>query len=136
MVYCSEAIVPVSTDPLGKDALEKMILVVQKINEVFDHDLIVSKIVPTMHDTRTKTSKGILNEIQSEFYQTVTDPIRMNSKLREGAARHKPVLKYARSSNGGKDYAKLVKVVMRDEKKYGLTPIIEMNGRKAEEQEA
>jgi chromosome partitioning protein len=136
MVYCGEAIIPASTDVLGFDALRKMIKVVQTINEVFDHDLTVSKVVPTMHDTRTKLSKSILNDMQSEFYTLISDPIRMNSKIREGAKKHKPLIKYARSSNGGKDYTKLVKNILHDEKKFGLTPIIEMNGKKAEEQEA
>ena len=136
MVYCGEALVPASTDPLGFDALQKMVMVLQTINEVFDHDISISKVIPTMHDTRTKLAKEVLNDMQSEFYTSVTDPIRMNSKVREGAKRHKPVFKYARSSNGAKDYAKLVKVIMREEKKYGLTPIVEMNGKKAEEQEA
>ncbi len=136
MLYAGEAIIPASTDELGLDALRKMIMVLQKMNEVFDHDIIISKVVPTMHDTRTRLSKMVLAQMQSEFYTNISDPIRMNSKLREAPNRKKSVFKFARSSNGAKDYLKLIKSVIHDEKKFGLTPIIEMNGKQAEEQEA
>lgn len=136
MLYSSEAIIPASTDELGMDALRKMIMVLQKINEVFDHDITISKVLPTMHDTRTSMSKMMLSQMQSEFYTNIADPIRMNSKIREAPHRKKPVAKFSRSSNGAKDYAKLVKRVIHDEKKFGLTPIVEMNGKTAKEQEA
>ncbi len=136
MLYAKEAIIPASTDALGMDALKRMVIVLQTMNEVFDHDISISKVVPTMHDTRTKISKKVLAEMQSEFYTTLTDPIRMNSKLREAPDRKKPVIKFARSSNGCKDYAKVVQIIIRDEQKYGLTPIVEMNGKASEDIEA
>ena len=118
MLYASEAIIPTSTDLLGVDGLRKMVCALQKMNEVFDHDIVVSKVVPTLFDKRSNVCKNTLSVIQNEFYTIVSDPIRVNAKLKEIPSKKKPIFKYARSSNGAKDYEKLIKSVLRDERKY------------------
>jgi chromosome partitioning protein len=118
MLYADEAILPVSTDVLGVDALRKMVAAIQKMNEVFDHTLAVSKILPTMYDSRGKLSKNMLSVMQSEFYGIVSEPIRLNSKIRESPGAQKAVIEYNKSGKGAQDYKNFIKAVVRDETKY------------------
>ena len=117
LLFCSEAIIPASTDVLGFDAIAKIINFIQKTNEEFSHDLRVSKIVPTMHDQRNRICVQILKQMQNEYYELITDPIRVNSKLKEAPQEKKSIFAYDSTSRGAQDYEKLVRHVMRDEAK-------------------
>ncbi|MBT3304065.1 ParA family protein [Candidatus Woesearchaeota archaeon] len=117
MLFADEAIIPVSTDFLGMDALRKMAIAIKDLNQHFDHTLKISKVVPTMFDKRTKLSHKIMSEIQNEFYNIVTDPIRVDSKLKECPLEKKSIFAHAKSSKAAKDYMKLVTSLLRDEKK-------------------
>ena len=86
---------------------------IDKINEVFSHDIQTSLVVPTLHDARIKVCKETLKKMEKEFYGIVADPIRINSKLKEAPASQKSIFEYAKSSNGAKDYTKLVDQVLQ-----------------------
>ncbi|MBI2147809.1 ParA family protein [Candidatus Woesearchaeota archaeon] len=118
MLFATEAIIPTSTDILGVDGLNKMVLALQQINEVFDHSIMITKIVPTMHDARNRVCIESLKKIQSEYYQVVSDPIRINAKLKEAPSEQLSIFDYDNSSRGATDYKNLVKMVVRDEAKY------------------
>jgi chromosome partitioning protein len=118
MLYCKEAFVPVSTDYLGLEGLKKMIATVNTMNDVFEHDLKITKVIPTLYDARLKTCKESLAKIQNEFYEAATNPIRTNSKLREAPKASKTIFEYAKSSNGAKDYKQLVGHVLHDEGEF------------------
>ena len=49
------------------------------------------------------------------YYDIITDPIRINSKLKEAPEAHKSIFGYAKSSRGAEDYGKLVVQVINDE---------------------
>ena len=116
MLYADEAIVPASTDILGLDGLQKIAAAINKINEVFDHEIQISTVVPTMHDSRLKVCKAVLKEMNKEYFGRVSDPIRTNSKLKEAPSAKASIYEYAKYSNGAKDYRKLVELVIREEK--------------------
>jgi len=118
MLFANEAIIPVSTDILGVDGMKKMIMAIDKINEVFGHTCTVTKIVPTLYDKRNKVCKQALSKLQSEYYELVSDPIHMNSKLKEAPSVKQSIYEYAKTSSGARDYHALVKHVIRDEEKY------------------
>lgn len=115
MLYAEEAIIPVTTDHLGIDGMKKIMQAMEQINDYFEHNLIVSRIVPTRHDGRVKSSVKALHYLQNEHYQILADPVRINSKLQEAPAHKKSIFSYAPSSRGAKDYASLVQVVLSDE---------------------
>jgi len=117
MLFADEAIIPVSTDFLGMDALRKMAVAIKDLNAHFDHTLKISKVVPTMFDKRTNLSHKIMSEIQNEFYNIVTDPIRVDSKLKECPLEKKSIFAHAKNSKAAKDYMKLVTSLLRDERK-------------------
>ena len=113
--FCDEVIIPVSTDYLGYDALLKTIKTVEEINEEFDLNIKISKIVPTMYDQRLKISKDTLSLIEANYYTVTSNPIRVDSKLKEAPKAKKSIFSYAPSSKGAHDYNELVKRVMQDE---------------------
>lgn len=112
MSFCKEAFIPVSTDFLGFDALQKMHLVVSKINQSYNSGLKITKIIPTLFDKRNKICRQTLADIQNEFPSLTSYPIRINSKLKEAPKFGKSIFSYAKSSPGAKDYSKLVEDVL------------------------
>ena len=115
MLYAEEAIIPVSTDHLGIDALTKMKEAISNLNDYFDHTLRISRIVPTLYDARIRSSKEILAHLQNDHYEVLSEPIRTNSKLKEAPKEMKSIFTYAPSSRGAKDYQALVRLVLSDE---------------------
>lgn len=115
MLFSDEAIIPTSLDPLGVDSLKKMIARIQKLNLEAEHELKITKILPTIYDKRNKICNTMLQEITNEYYGLVSDPIRINSKLREAPGAKKSIFTYAPSSRGAQDYGKLVDSVINDE---------------------
>jgi chromosome partitioning protein len=118
LLFADEAIIPVSTEHLGVQALKKMLLAIESLNEVFRHHIRVTAIVPTMYDRRNKTCVDSIRLIRQAYDGVVTEPIRINSKLKEAPASGKPILAYAKSSNGAKDYELLVTRFMGKSKSY------------------
>ncbi|MFT4304827.1 MAG: ParA family protein, partial [Candidatus Woesearchaeota archaeon] len=118
LLYCNEVIIPTSSDYLGYESLKKMLVTLKEFVDRNSHDLVVSKIVPTLFDKRNKICKTILKKIQNEYYQYATNPINLNSKLKEAPMNKKSIFKYAPSSTGAKDYLALVKEILSDESKF------------------
>ncbi|MBD3164677.1 AAA family ATPase [Candidatus Woesearchaeota archaeon] len=117
LVYCSEAFIPVPTDYLGYDAVKKIIDAVLTINHAFGTKTKVTKIIPTMFDKRNRICKEYLDKMRSEFYDVISEPIRVNSKLKEAPKYGKSIFSYDKKSRGAQDYTQLVKSVINDEKK-------------------
>ena len=119
LFYAREVVIPVSTDILGYDALKKTLLQVEKLNKKFNHKLMVSSIIPTLHDSRNKVCKQILEQMKKDFTPLlVTDPVRANAKLKEAPRAHKSIFSYAKRSPGAQDYWKLVKLLWENEYMY------------------
>ncbi len=119
LLYSSEVIIPTSSDYLGFESLKKMIKTMKEFSDRHSHDIIISKIIPTLFDRRNKICNTILKKIQNEFYQYASNPVNLNSKLKEAPMHKKSIFKYAPSSAGAKDYLMLVKDVLNDEGKLG-----------------
>jgi len=115
LLYAEEAIIPVSTHSLSILGLKKMIDVIDEINETFEHDLMVSTIVPTMFDRRNRVCLESLRKIHEEFNGIAVDPIRINSKLIESPGSAKNIFDYAPSSRGAEDYKRLVDFVVKND---------------------
>ena len=111
LAYCKEVFVPTSTDFLGFDALKKMKEIVDEVNRAYYGNAKITKIIPTLFDTRNKICKQTLAEIKNEFGSKTSSPIRMNSKIKEAPKHGKSIFKYAKSSPGAKDYWQLVEDV-------------------------
>jgi len=76
-----------------------------------------------MYDKRNKLCPEMLKQMQNEYYEIMSDPIHMNSKIRECPLAKKSIFSHAKNSRGAEDYGKLVQSVMRDEAKYDKQPV-------------
>ncbi|PIN78884.1 chromosome partitioning protein ParA [Candidatus Woesearchaeota archaeon CG10_big_fil_rev_8_21_14_0_10_34_8] len=115
LLYANEAFVPVATDFLALDALKKITQTITEINELFDHDIKITQVIPTLYDQRNKACKQTLKDIKRGYEELVSNPIRINSKLREAPSVGKDIFEYAKRSSGAKDYLKLAKTVLEAE---------------------
>jgi chromosome partitioning protein len=115
LLYAQEAFIPASTDILGLDALRKVVKSIDALNERFGHTLEITRVIPTMFDKRNRICVECLTHIQNEFYEKVTAPIRMNSKLKECAKVKRSIFSYDNSSRGADDFRELVRQVLYDE---------------------
>src|SRR5690606_23009994 len=118
MLFSTEAFIPVSTDYLGLEALQKILSAIHTINDVFGHSLKVTKVIPTMYDARLKHCRESLAHIQNEFYEAATDPIRVNSKLKELPKHHTSIFLFDKKSNGALDYKRLINHIIQQEDEY------------------
>jgi len=118
LLYANEAFIPVATDYLSLDALRKMEATINELNELFNHNVRISTIIPTMYDKRIKSSLTILMDIKKGFSTKVAMPIRINSKLKEAPMKGESIYDYAKNSRGAEDYQKLVDKVITGEYLY------------------
>ncbi|MCK4670618.1 MAG: ParA family protein [Nanoarchaeota archaeon] len=115
LLFADEALIPSSTEALSFVGLQKILEVIDETNTLFDHDLVVAGILPTMYDRRNKICVQILGQMENEYNGMTLDPIRINSKLIEAPGHSKTIFDYARSSRGAVDYRKLVEFVLKND---------------------
>jgi chromosome partitioning protein len=120
LLYSDEVFIPVSTDYLGYNALKKTIEMIATINNVFESSLSITKIVPTLYEKRNKPCREFLDKLKNEFYDLLSEPIRINSKIKEAPKFGKSIFAYDKNCKGALDYLELVKSVMNDEQ-HGVT---------------
>ncbi|MBC8494818.1 ParA family protein [archaeon] len=136
MLFCKEAMIPTSADYLGYEGLVKMVTFLREFADYHDHDIMLSKVIPTFFDVRNKICSTILEKINNEYYQYVSGPVRINSKLKEAPMNKQSIFKYAPSSSGAKDYWALVQSVLSDEEKHKNNLYVESaSGIEVEEEE-
>jgi chromosome partitioning protein len=72
-------------------------------------------VIPTIFDKRNRLARDTLNEIKQGFNGEVTEPIRINTKLKEAPKNGKSIFDYYQSANGAKDYQKIVERLLKEE---------------------
>jgi len=115
MLYCDEVFIPVATDVLAVAGLRNMKEAVEKLNNIFNHTLRITKVIPTLYDGRSNVCKQALTIIREEFGKVTADPIKMNTKLKEAPKFGKSIFDYAKKSTGAKDYQLLVNSLLEPE---------------------
>ena len=115
LMFAKEAFIPVATEYLSIDALRKTNQTIEEMNDLFKHKIKITAIIPTMYDKRIKSCIKSLAEIKKGFNGLVTDPIRINAKLKEAPEKGISVFDFAKSSRGAKDYMKLIEKVLDGE---------------------
>ncbi|MEK6983517.1 MAG: ParA family protein [Nanoarchaeota archaeon] len=122
LFYANEVIIPVSTDILGYNSLEKTVKRIVEFKRINSHNILVSSILPTMFDKRNKVCNEILFKMRKDFTPLlVSEPIRTNSKLKEAPKSKMSIFSYDKKSSGAEDYWKFVKLVLENEYIYDLS---------------
>lgn len=121
LFYASEVIIPSSTDVLGYYSLDKTIKRIVELSKSVKHSLLVSSILPTMYDTRSRICNEILLKMKKEFTPLlVAEQIRANSKLKEAPKAKMSIFSYDKKSTGSEDYWKFTKLILENEYMYDL----------------
>jgi len=112
ILYADEIFIPASTDILALTGLRNMTKAIQQINEVFEHSAKITTIIPTLYDKRNKVCKNALADMRAEFAEQLTEPIHVNSKLKEAPGSGGSIFEYDKSCRGSEDYNLLVNRVL------------------------
>ena len=119
LYFATEVAVPSSTDPLGYDSLEKTVKRIIEFNKMNSRNVLISAILPTMYDKRSKICDEILAKMKKEFTPLmVAEPVRANSKLKEAPKAKMSIFSYDKKSTGSEDYWKFVKLMLENEYMY------------------
>jgi hypothetical protein len=103
----SEVIITLETSRFAIHGVEKLLETIALLTERIGHELSV-RVLTTLYDGRTRFARSTLAEIREIFKDMCFDTvIRLNVKLREAAARGKPIGSFAPSANGALDHAAL-----------------------------
>jgi len=103
----TEVIIPLETSRFAIHGVEKLLETIALLTERIGHDLSV-RVLTTLYDGRTRFARTTLAEIREIFKDMCFDTvIRLNVKLREAAARGKPIGNLSPSANGALDHAAL-----------------------------
>lgn len=111
LTACNSVLATVETKPMALNALTDVSNFVNNIQgSRLNKDIHFSGILMTLYDKRTKTNRGIVEEITKTYSDLVIPtPIRTNSALGDTILYNKPVFDYAPKSNGAIDYYAAVK---------------------------
>lgn len=108
LVACGEALVPAQTHHLSVVAIRQLDEIIKKVNQTLNPSLRITGLVPTMVDRRMKISEELVEEMEKRYGRNLVRPsIRLDAKLAEAPAKHKPIHQYAPKSNGAFDYTAL-----------------------------
>jgi len=108
----SEVVVPCQTHPYAYKALEELFDTIDDIKEEINPDIMISGILPTFFDQRTKISRDILDRLQTDarYKDLLFDTfIRVNTAITASSDKGKPVVFYRKSSYGANDYIALAR---------------------------
>ncbi len=111
----SEVLVPCQTHPYAYGALAELFDTIEAVREEINPDLVISGIIPTLVDLRTRVANVVLDQLKSDerYRDLVFDTtIRSNTTIAESAEVGKPVVFYRSGSYGAKDYKALAEEVM------------------------
>ncbi len=108
------ALIPVQTQYLALSGLEVTLNVIEKAQRHLNKRLKILGLFGTQYDRRTRVAKEVYALIQDRFGQQVFETIiGVNSKLTEAFNAQKPILKYAPSARGAKEYQALAAEILK-----------------------
>jgi chromosome partitioning protein len=108
LTYADELIVPVSCDFLSLVGVKQILRTLRNVNRHLLHPVRILGILPTLYDRRNRISHESVSTLRGYFKEKVLPPIRINTKLKEAPSHKKTIFEYAPSSNGARDYGRLV----------------------------
>lgn len=111
----TEVLVPCQTHPYAYVALAELFDTIEAVREEINPDLLVSGIIPTLVDLRTRVANVVLDQLKTdERYRDLVfnTAIRSNTTIAESAEVGKPVVFYRSGSFGAQDYKALAEEIV------------------------
>jgi len=108
-----QVIIPLQTEFLALQGLAKIKQVIQKVKLRLNKELHISGVLATMYDNRKVLNRDVVETIKKYFGPILLETyIRDNVALAEAPASRQDIFKYAKSSNGAKDYLAVCKEII------------------------
>ena len=107
LACADEVVAPVALAPA---ALAGVLDFVRHVERVATHNpgLHLSRVLPTFHDQRTRTSSETLMQLRAHFGPRLCRPIRVNVELAEAFGWQKTIFEHAPRSRGAFDYEEFI----------------------------
>ena len=105
LVAASEVLIPIQCEYYALEGLGQLLKTVELIRSQLNPTLVVSTILLTMYDARTKLSQDVAGEVRAHFGEKVLHTVVPRSvRVSEAPARHQTVRQYDPSSPGAMSY--------------------------------
>ncbi len=122
LAAAEEVFIPIQTEFFALQGLAKLLGVIELIARRLNRQLHLSRVIPTLYDTRTSLSKEVLADIKTHFGDSVTRTvIRKNVRLAEAPSHGRTILEYAPSAVGSRDFMGLAHELLEDEEQGRLS---------------
>ena len=109
----TEVFIPIQTEFFALEGMSKLLETIDIVKKRLNKNLDVTGVILTMYDARKNICKDVAERVEDYFKELVFQTrIRDNVRLAEAPSYGQPVILYAPSSNGSKDYMELTKEVM------------------------
>jgi len=110
LTAASEVIIPVQAEYYALEGLSQLIAIVRRIKEGLNPDLMISGVLITMFDGRTKLATEVLEEVNRYFPDRVFQTqIPRNIRLSEAPSYGKPAILFDVKSRGAQAYLALAR---------------------------
>jgi ATPases involved in chromosome partitioning len=106
-----EILVPVELEPYAIDGLIEMFEKLQE--ELYDHELILTGIVPNKVDFSSTMTQQYLDQINEEFKDKVTPYIRIDKQIPRSQAWRKTIFEFNEHSKAAQDIIKVVAHIIK-----------------------
>ncbi|HUY85804.1 MAG TPA: ParA family protein [Acidimicrobiales bacterium] len=113
LAAATEVLVPIQCEYYALEGLGQLMRNVKLIKDNLNSELVVSAIVLTMFDARTKLSQEVVNQVREHFGETVCKTVIPRTvKLSEAPSFGQPIIIFDSTSRGAVAYRELAKEVV------------------------
>jgi chromosome partitioning protein len=105
LTAANEVVVPLQCEALSHRGVGQLIETLEDIRHFTNPDLVLSGLIPTMYDGRSKHAQEVLNDVSSRYNVKVfVPPVRKSIRFAEASQAGKSILSYAPSHPGADAY--------------------------------
>jgi chromosome partitioning protein len=116
LTAASEVIIPVQAEYYALEGLSQLIAIVRRVKEGLNPELMISGVLITMFDGRTKLATEVLEEVHRYFPERVFQTqIPRNIRLSEAPSYGKPAILFDVKSRGAQAYLALAREIATGE---------------------
>ncbi|MBV8727896.1 MAG: ParA family protein [Candidatus Eremiobacteraeota bacterium] len=113
MTAAKELIIPVQAEYYALEGLSQLTTIIRRIKDALNPELLISGVLVTMFDGRTKLAVEVLEELNAYFpRQLFKTQIPRNIRLSEAPSFGKPVILFDVKSRGAQAYLSLAKELL------------------------
>ena len=105
LVAANEILIPIQCEYYALEGVSQLLHTVEQVRANLNHQLVLSTILLTMFDGRTRLSSQVADDVRSHFpAQTLETIVPRSVRISEAPSYGQTVITYHRSSAGGKAY--------------------------------